>query len=226
MKKIVDGNSACAEVAYLFSEICSIYPITPSSPMASNIDILTHTEKKNLFNEKVSVIEMQSEAGAAGTLHGALLAGSLSSTFTASQGLLLMLPNMYKIAGEMLPAVIHVASRTIATHALSIFGDHSDIYAALKTGFCILSSTNVTDAYYLAIVSHLSAIAGSLPFIHFFDGFRTSHEVNTIETIDEKAILQLINYDKIYEFKKRALNVGKKTRTSIFNQLKQGILPI
>lgn len=215
MKKIVDGNSACAEVAYLFSEICSIYPITPSSPMASNIDILTHTEKKNLFNEKVSVIEMQSEAGAAGTLHGALLAGSLSSTFTASQGLLLMLPNMYKIAGEMLPAVIHVASRTIATHALSIFGDHSDIYAALKTGFCILSSTNVTDAYYLAIVSHLSAIAGSLPFIHFFDGFRTSHEVNTIETIDEKAILALINYDKIYEFKKRALNVGKKMQKGL-----------
>lgn len=215
MKKIVDGNSACSEVAYLFSEICSIYPITPSSPMAEGIDLLSHTDKKNLFNETVSIVEMQSEAGAAGTLHGALLAGSLASTFTASQGLLLMLPNMYKIAGEMLPAVVHVASRTIATHALSIFGDHSDIYAALKTGFCVMASTNVTDAYYLAIISHLAAIEGSLPFIHFFDGFRTSHEVNTIETIDEKAILQLINYDKIYEFKKRALNVGKKVQKGL-----------
>ncbi|MGM9834541.1 MAG: pyruvate:ferredoxin (flavodoxin) oxidoreductase, partial [Bacilli bacterium] len=172
MKKIVDGNTACANVAYLFSEICAIYPITPSSPMAQEIDVLSHSDKTNLFNEKVSVIEMQSEAGAAGTLHGSLLAGSLSSTFTASQGLLLMIPNMYKIAGEMLPGVMHVAARTIATHALSIFGDHSDIYATRGTGFCMLASTNVRDAHNLAAVAHLSAIEGSLPFMHFFDGFR------------------------------------------------------
>ena len=146
MKKQVDGNSACSRVAYLFSEVCSIYPITPSSTMASNVDALTSTNLKNIFNDKPRVVEMQSEAGAAGALHGALLSGSLASTFTASQGLLLMIPNMYKIAGECLPGVIHVASRTIATHALSIFGDHSDIYATRQTGFCMLASTNVEQA--------------------------------------------------------------------------------
>lgn len=208
MKKILDGNSACAEVAYLFSEICSIYPITPSSPMAEQVDILSHTDKKNLFNESVDVVEMQSEAGVAGMLHGSLLAGSLTTTFTASQGLLLMLPNMYKIAGEMLPAVLHVAARTVATHALSIFGDHSDIYAARSTGFCMLASTNVEDAHYLSAVAHLSAIESSMPFLHFFDGFRTSHEVNTIDTLNDTDLLNLINYDKVYEYKKRVLNVG------------------
>ncbi len=207
MKKyIYDGNKACSKVAYLFSELCSIYPITPSSPMASNIDLLSHKNTLNLFNEQVKVIEMQSEAGAAGTMHGALISGSLASTFTASQGLLLMIPNMYKMAGECLPGVIHVASRTVATHALSIFGDHSDIYATRQTGFCMLSSSNVKDAYYMAAVSHLSAIEGSLPFVHFFDGFRTSHELNTVNLIDENEFLKLINYDKITEFKKKALN--------------------
>lgn len=208
MKKIVDGNTACANIAYLFSEICAIYPITPSSPMAQEIDVLSHTDKKNLFNESVSIIEMQSEAGAAGTLHGSLLAGSLSTTFTSSQGLLLMIPNMYKIAGEMLPGVMHVAARTVATHALSIFGDHSDVYATRGTGFCMLASTNVKDAHNLAAVAHLSAIEGSLPFMHFFDGFRTSHEINTIDMLEEKDILSLINYDKVYEFKNKVLNVG------------------
>ncbi len=207
MKKTVDGNTACSKVAYLFSEICSIYPITPSSPMASNIDYLTHSDLKNLYGTKPKVIEMQSEAGAAGTLHGSLLSGSLSSTFTASQGLLLMIPNMYKIAGECLPGVIHVASRTVATHALSIFGDHSDIYATRQTGFCMLSSSNVFDAQNLAAVAHLSAIKGSLPFIHFFDGFRTSHELNTIEEIDEKELLKLIPWDSIKEYQARCLNV-------------------
>ncbi len=207
MKKQVDGNAACSRVAYLFSEICSIYPITPSSPMASNIDYLTHSDLTNLYNSKPKVIEMQSEAGAAGTLHGALLTGSLASTFTASQGLLLMIPNMYKIAGECLPGVIHVASRTVATHALSIFGDHSDIYATRDTGFCMLSSSNVFDAQNLAAVAHLSAIKGSLPFVHFFDGFRTSHELNTIEEIPVEELLKLIPWDKIEEFKKRSLNV-------------------
>ncbi|MBQ8902067.1 MAG: hypothetical protein IJY87_03245 [Bacilli bacterium] len=207
MKKQVDGNTACSNIAYLFSEICSIYPITPSSTMASNVDYLTNTDLKNIYNSKPRVIEMQSEAGAAGTMHGALLSGSLASTFTASQGLLLMIPNMYKIAGECLPGVIHVASRTIATHALSIFGDHSDVYSARQTGFCMLSSSNVFDAQNLAAVAHLSAIKGSLPFIHFFDGFRTSHELNTIEELDSKELLKLVPWNEVNAFKDRALNV-------------------
>jgi len=206
--KIVDGNKACADAAYFFSEIASIYPITPSSPMATEVDVISHTDRVNLFNDKVKVVEMQSEAGAAGALHGALISGSLATTFTASQGLLLMIPNMYKIAGECLPAVIHVAARTVATHALSIFGDHSDIYATRGTGFCMLASTNVEDANMLGAVAHLSAIEGSLPFLHFFDGFRTSHEVNKIEELDDSDLKELINYDKIKEFKKKMLNVG------------------
>ncbi len=208
MKKQVDGNSACSRIAYLFSEICSIYPITPSSTMASNIDNLTNTNLKNVFGSVPKVIEMQSEAGAAGTMHGALLSGSLASTFTASQGLLLMIPNMYKMAGECLPGVIHVAARTIATHALSIFGDHSDIYATRNTGFCMLSSSNVFDAQNLSAVAHLSAIKGSLPFVHFFDGFRTSHELNTIENLKDEDILKLFPLKEFNEFKSRALNVN------------------
>ncbi len=209
MKKIVDGNNACSHIAYYFSEVCSIYPITPSSPMASNIDSLTSTNMLNIFNDKPKVLEMQSEAGAAGALHGALLSGSLASTFTASQGLLLMLPNMYKIAGEMLPGVIHVASRSLATHALSIFGDHQDIYAARSTGFCILASSSVFDAQNLAAVAHLSAIKGSLPFIHFFDGFRTSHELNTIKELPEDKLLSLVDHEALKKYKDRCLNVGK-----------------
>ncbi|MBE6140313.1 MAG: pyruvate:ferredoxin (flavodoxin) oxidoreductase [Firmicutes bacterium] len=208
MKKIVDGNSACSRIAYLFSEICSIYPITPSSPMAANIDALTNTSLLNLFNDKPKVVEMESEAGAAGAFHGALLSGSLASTFTASQGLLLMIPNMYKIAGEMLPGVIHVASRSIATHALSIFGDHQDIYATRSTGFCILASSSVEDAQNLAAVAHLSAIKGSLPFLHFFDGFRTSHELNTIDELKVEDLLSLIDYEALNKYKKRCLNIG------------------
>ena len=212
MKKIVDGNNACSRTAYLFSELCSIYPITPSSPMASNIDNLRSTGLKNLYNDIPKVIEMQSEAGAAGTFHGALLSGSLASTFTASQGLLLMIPNMYKIAGECLPGVIHVASRTLATHALSIFGDHQDIYATRNTGFCMLSSTNVEDASLLSAVAHLSSISGSLPFVHFFDGFRTSHEINTINEYPDTEFLKLINFDKINEYKNRVLNGENKVQ--------------
>lgn len=208
MYKIIDGNKACADVAYLFSEIASIYPITPSSPMASEVDVLSHSDKKNIFNDKVRVVEMQSEAGAAGTMHGALLAGSLATTFTASQGLLLMIPNMYKIAGECLPAVIHVAARTLATHALSIFGDHSDVYATRGTGFCMLASTSVEDANNLAAVAHLSALKGSLPFLHFFDGFRTSHEVNKIQELNDEDLIKLVPFDKVNEFKSRMLNVG------------------
>ena len=207
MYKIIDGNKACADVAYLFSEIASIYPITPSSPMAAEVDVLSHTDKKNIFNDDVKVIEMQSEAGAAGTMHGALLAGSLATTFTASQGLLLMIPNMYKMAGECLPAVIHVAARTLATHALSIFGDHSDVYATRGTGFCMLASTNVEQANHMAAVAHLSAIKGSLPFVHFFDGFRTSHEVNKVKELKDEDLIKLVDFDKINEFKKKMLNV-------------------
>ena len=205
--KICDGNKACSDIAYYFSEISSIYPITPSSPMASNVDALSH-DKRNLFGSPVKLIEMQSEAGAAGTFHGALISGSLASTFTASQGLLLMIPNMYKIAGEMLPGVIHVTARTIATNALSIFGDHSDIYATRSTGFAILASSNVYDAENLAAVAHLSAIKGSIPFLHFFDGFRTSHEISSIKELPEEELKKLIPWDKIDEFKNKALNVS------------------
>ena len=212
MKKIVDGNGACSRTSYLFSEICSIYPITPSSPMASNIDYFTNTELLNIFNDKPRVVEMQSEAGAAGALHGALISGSLASTYTASQGLLLMIPNMYKIAGECLPGVIHVASRTIATHALSIFGDHADIYAVRPTGFCILSSSSVEDASLLSAVAHLSAIKGSLPFVHFFDGFRTSHELNTIETIKDEDLLSLVDKEALKKYKDRSLNGENKVQ--------------
>ncbi len=208
--KITDGNKACADIAYLFSEVCPIYPITPSSPMASEIDNLITKNELNVFDKKVKLITLQSEAGAAGTLHGALLSGSLATTFTASQGLLLMIPNMYKIAGEMLPGVIHVASRTLATHALSIFGDHSDIYAARNTGFCIISSASVEDAQNLALVSHLSAIKGSLPFLHFFDGFRTSHEINTIKEFNRSDIEKLMPLDELNDFRSRML-FGRKS---------------
>ncbi len=212
MRKIVDGNAACSRIAYLFSEVCSIYPITPSSPMASNIDLLTNSNLLNLFNDKPRVVEMESEAGAAGALHGALLSGSLASTFTASQGLLLMIPNMYKIAGEMLPGVIHVASRSLATHALSIFGDHQDIYACRATGFCMLASSSVEDAQNLAAVAHLSAIKGSLPFIHFFDGFRTSHELNTIDELADADLLKLVDQQALKAYHNRALNVDCKVQ--------------
>ena len=208
MKLIIDGNGACSKVAYLFSEVCSIYPITPSSPMASNVDSLSHKEK-NIFNTSVTVVEMQSEAGAAGAMHGALITGSLATTFTASQGLLLMIPNMYKMAGEMLPGVIHVAARSLATHALSIFGDHQDVYATRSTGFCMLASSNVEDAYYMAAVAHLSAVTGRLPFLHFFDGFRTSHELNTIDVIETEKFKELFDYKAYNEFRNSMLNVNK-----------------
>ena len=212
MKKsyIIDGNEACARGAYLFSELCGIYPITPASPMATLVDKWSSEGKLNIFNDTVKVSQMQSEAGAAALTHGSLQAGSLTTTFTASQGLLLMIPTMYKMAGEMLPGVIHVAARSLATHALSIFGDHQDIYACRSTGFCMLASTSVEDAYYMSIVSHLSTIEGSLPFLHFFDGFRTSHELNKVSLLDDKDVLKLVNFDKIYEFKDKALNIGKE----------------
>lgn len=208
MKKVMDGNTAASMIAYKFSDISCIYPITPSSPMASNMDAENARGEKNLFGSGVEVIEMQSEAGAAGALHGALLSGSLASTFTASQGLLLMIPNMYKIAGEGLPAVMHVASRTIATHALSIFGDHSDVYATRSTGWCILASSSVQCAHDMAAISHLSAIKASLPFLHFFDGFRTSHEINTINTLEDKDLEKLLDANAVQAFRNKALNIN------------------
>ena len=210
MREILDGNQAASKSAYLFTEVAAIYPITPSSPMANNVDILSSKKEKNLYNTEVKVYELESEAGAAGALHGALISGSLATTFTASQGLLLMIPNMYKIAGEGLPGVIHVASRTLATHALSIFGDHSDIYAVRQTGWAMLSSSNNQDAYLLGAISHLSAIEGSIPFVHFFDGFRTSHEINVVNTLDNKDLIKLINKEALDKFKERSLNLGKE----------------
>lgn len=207
--KVIDGCNACANMAYKLSDISFIYPITPSSPMASQIDNLSSEDVRNVFNDTVSVVQMQSEAGAAGALHGALNAGNLATTFTASQGLLLMIPNMYKMAGECLPAVIHVAARSIATHALSIFGDHQDIYATRQTGFCMLASTNVQDAYNLALIAHLSAIKGSLPFLHFFDGFRTSHEYNQINEIKDEELKKIIPFEEVKKFRDRALNDHK-----------------
>ncbi|MBQ9318178.1 MAG: pyruvate:ferredoxin (flavodoxin) oxidoreductase [Bacilli bacterium] len=208
MKKIitVDGNEACANTAYMFTEIAGIYPITPSSPMAEHIDEWSSNNRLNIFGDKVKVVEMQSEAGAAGFVHGALQSGALASTYTASQGLLLMIPNMYKIAGEMLPGVMHVAARSLSTHALSIFGDHQDVYATRQTGFCMLASSSVQDAGYLSAIAHLASLEASLPFLHFFDGFRTSHEINKIETLELEDYQDMLNWNKVNEFRAKALN--------------------
>ena len=201
-----DGNYAAAHIAYLFSEHAAIYPITPSSTMAEYVDEWAAQGKKNLFGEVVKVTEMQSEGGAAGAVHGSLQAGALTTTFTASQGLLLMIPNMYKIAGEQLPAVFHVSARALASHALSIFGDHQDVMACRQTGFAMLASASVQEAEDLAAVAHLSTIKASIPFIHFFDGFRTSHEIQKIELIDEEALKGMISETALAAFRRRALN--------------------
>ncbi|HCA21144.1 MAG TPA: pyruvate:ferredoxin (flavodoxin) oxidoreductase, partial [Lachnospiraceae bacterium] len=173
-RKTMDGNTAAAHVAYAFSEVSAIYPITPSSPMAESMDEWAAAGRKNLFGEKVNIIEMESEGGAAGAVHGSITAGAYTTTFTASQGLLLMIPNMYKLAGEQTPTVFHVAARALATHALSIFGDHSDVMSCRQTGFAMLCSNNVQQVMDLGAVAHLATIAGKLPMMHFFDGFRTS----------------------------------------------------
>lgn len=204
--KTMDGNEAAAHVAYAFSDVACIYPITPSSPMAEHIDAWASHGRKNIFGQEVLVKELQSEGGAAGAVHGSLQAGSLTSTYTASQGLLLMLPNMYKIAGELLPGVFHVAARALASHALSIFGDHQDVMAARATGLAMLASGSVQEAMDLAGVAHLAAIKGSLPFIHFFDGFRTSHEVQKIEVLNYDDLAKLVDKEAVKAFKQRALN--------------------
>ena len=202
----IDGNTAAAHVAYAFSDVAAIYPITPSSPMAEVADEWGAQGRKNLFGQKVRIAEMQSEGGAAGAVHGSLAAGALTTTFTASQGLLLMIPNMYKISGEMLPGVFHVTARALAAHSLSIFGDHSDVMGARQTGFAMLASAPVQEVMDLALVTHLSAIKASLPFVHFFDGFRTSHEIQKIEQIEYEDMAKLLDYDAVKRFRERALN--------------------
>src|SRR4030043_1897847 len=201
-----DGNYAASHIAYIFSEVAAIYPITPSSTMAENIDEWSANDKKNMFGEVVKVVEMQSEAGAAGAMHGALAAGSLASTYTASQGLLLMVPNMYKISGELLPGVFHVSARAIAAHALSIFGDHSDIMAVRQTGFGLLASGSVQEIMDLGGIAHLCAIKSRVPFLHFFEGFRSSHEIQKIEVIEYEDFKKLLDEDALRQFRQRALS--------------------
>ena len=204
--KTMDGNEACASIAYLFNEVVGIYPITPSSPMPELIDEWSNQGKKNFFNDQVKVVQMQSEAGAAGFVHGSLQSGLLTSTFTSSQGLLLMIPNMYKIAGEMLPTVFNVAARSLASSALSIFGDHQDVYATRMTGFAMLASSSVQQVMNMTAIAHLSAIESSLPFINFFDGFRTSHELKKIRVLEPEEIKPLINQEALLKFRHKALS--------------------
>ena len=204
--KTMDGNTAAAHVSYAFTEVAGIYPITPSSPMADNVDQWSAQGRLNIFGNRVKVVEMQSEAGASGTVHGSLAAGALTTTYTASQGLLLMIPNMYKIAGELLPGVFHVSARTLATHALNIFGDHSDVYACRQTGFAMLCETNPQEVMDLAPVAHLAAIKGRVPFINFFDGFRTSHEIQKIAIWDYEDLKEMCDMDAVAAFRKHCLN--------------------
>ena len=204
--KSMDGNTAAAHVSYAFTEVAGIYPITPSSPMADSVDQWAAAGQKNIFGTTVKVIEMQSEAGAAGTVHGSLAAGALTTTYTASQGLLLMIPNMYKIAGELLPCVFHVSARTVASHALNIFGDHSDVMACRQTGFAMLAETNPQEVMDLSAVAHLATIKSRVPFINFFDGFRTSHEIQKIQVWDYEDLKEMCDMDAVEAFRKRALN--------------------
>ncbi len=204
--KTMDGNTAAAHVSYAFTEVAGIYPITPSSPMADNVDQWSAAGRKNIFGNTVKVVEMQSEAGAAGTVHGSLAAGALTTTYTASQGLLLMIPNMYKIAGELLPCVFHVSARTVAAQSLNIFGDHSDVYACRQTGFAMLCETNVQEVMDLGAVAHLAAIEGRVPFINFFDGFRTSHEIQKVAIWDYDDLKDMVNMDAVNAFRAHALN--------------------
>ncbi|MGN0618510.1 MAG: pyruvate:ferredoxin (flavodoxin) oxidoreductase [Ruminiclostridium sp.] len=205
-KLTMDGNNAAGHVSYAFTELAAIYPITPSSVMAEVTDAWSAAGRKNIFGQEVKVVEMQSEGGAAGAVHGSLSAGALTTTYTASQGLLLMIPNMYKIAGELLPNVIHVSARALASHALSIFGDHSDIYACRQTGYAMLCSTNPQEVMDLGAVAHLATIKGRVPFLHFFDGFRTSHEIQKIEVWDYDTLAKMVDMDAVAAFRDRALN--------------------
>lgn len=223
----MDGNTAAAWASYAFTETACIYPITPSSPMAENVDIWSAKGKKNIFGHTVKVVELQSEGGAAGAVHGALQAGVFTTTYTASQGLLLMIPNMYKIAGELLPCVFHVSARAVASHALSIFGDHSDVMACRQTGFSMLASNSVQEAMDLGCIAHLSSIKSRVPFLHFFDGFRTSHELSKIEPIDYDDLAKLVDWDAVKAYKERSLNPdrpvmrGTAQNPDIFFQMRE-----
>jgi pyruvate-ferredoxin/flavodoxin oxidoreductase len=224
-----DGNQAASHIAYMFSEVAAIYPITPSSNMAENVDEWAAHGRKNIFGDEVKVVEMQSEAGAAGAVHGSLQAGVLTTTFTASQGLLLMIPNMYKLAGELLPGVFHVSARSVAAHALSIFGDHSDVYATRQTGFAMLASGSIQEIMDLAGIAHLSSVKSRIPFLHFFDGFRSSHEIQKIEAFENEDMAKLIDYKALQEFRDRALNPehpvtrGTAQNPDIFFQAKEAV---
>ncbi|MDF2593105.1 MAG: pyruvate flavodoxin/ferredoxin oxidoreductase protein, partial [Clostridia bacterium] len=206
VSKTMDGNQAAAYASYSFTEVAAIYPITPSTPMAEGVDEWSAHGMKNMFNQPVKVAEMQSEAGAAGAVHGSLQGGALTTTYTASQGLLLMIPNMYKMAGELLPAVFHVTARAVAAHALSIFGDHQDVMATRQTGFSLLASANVQESMDLAYIAHLCAIKSRVPFLHFFDGFRTSHEVQKIELPDIEEVTKLVDKDALKAFRDRSFD--------------------
>ena len=201
-----DGNYAAAHIAYLFSEVAAIYPITPSSTMAELVDEWAAQGRKNIFGETVKVVEMQSEAGAAGAVHGSLQSGALTSTFTASQGLLLMIPNMYKISGELLPGVFHVSARALAAQSLSIFGDHQDVMATRQTGFAMLATSSVQEVMDLAGVAHIVALKSRVPFLHFFDGFRTSHEIQKIDVLTYDEYAKLVDYNALAAFRANALN--------------------
>ena len=202
----MDGNTAAAHVSYAFTDVAAIYPITPSSVMSEVVDEWSAYGKKNIFGQTVKIAEMQSEGGAAGTVHGSLTAGALTTTYTSSQGLLLMIPNMYKIAGELLPGVFHVAARTVASHALCIFGDHSDVMATRQTGFAMLASGSVQEVMDLGGIAHLASIKSRVPFLHFFDGFRTSHEIQKIEVLEYEDLKNLLDWKAVEEFRSRALN--------------------
>ena len=231
VKKTMDGNTAAAYVSYAFTEVAAIYPITPSSTMAELVDAWSTEGKKNIFGDRVRVMEMQSEGGAAGTLHGSLQAGSLTTTYTAAQGLLLMIPNMYKIAGELLPAVFLVSARAVAANALSIFGDHMDVMATRQTGFALLASNSVQEAMDLGAVAHLSAIKSRIPFLHFFDGFRTSHEIQKIDVLDYDDLAKLVDYDAVRAFRDRALNPdhpvlrGSTQNPDVYFQTREAVNP-
>ncbi|MCH4237149.1 MAG: pyruvate:ferredoxin (flavodoxin) oxidoreductase, partial [Clostridium tyrobutyricum] len=204
--KTMDGNTAAAHISYAFTDVAAIYPITPSSPMAEHVDEWVAQGRKNIFGQEVKVMEMQSEAGAAGAVHGSLQAGALTTTYTASQGLLLMIPNMYKIAGELLPGVFHVSARALATNSLNIFGDHQDVMACRQTGFALLAESSVQQVMDLSAVAHLAAIKGRVPFMNFFDGFRTSHEIQKIEVLEYDELAKLLDKDAVNAFRRRALN--------------------
>jgi len=229
--KTMDGNQAAAHASYAFTEVAAMYPITPSSVMPEHTDEWATEGRKNIFGRTVQITEMQSEAGAAGAVHGALAAGALTTTYTASQGLLLMIPNLYKIAGEQLPGVINVSARALASHALSIFGDHSDVYACRQTGCAMLCESSVQEVMDLTPVAHLSAIKGKVPFINFFDGFRTSHEIQKIETWDYDDLAEMADWDAIAEFRNHALNPnhpcqrGSAQNPDIFFQAREACNP-